>query len=95
MALKSRSYILDLVHEKLSCEIFFFIELFNGVLIRLDFRIKNTQQKAANLMFFLTSTAEEVQFKVVKCNINFFLGGYLIRLVWGSQDMPMQCNAML
>ena len=58
MALKSRSYILDLVYVKLSCEIFFFSELFNGELITPDFRIKNTQQKAANLMFCLTLTAE-------------------------------------
>ena len=28
-------------------------------------------------------------------NITFFKGGFLIQLVWGSQDMPMHCNAML
>ena len=57
MTLKSRSYILDLVHVKLSCEIFF-SELCNGELITPAFRIKNTQQKIANLMFCLTLTAE-------------------------------------
>ena len=58
MTLKSRGYILGLVHVKLSRKIFFFSELFNGELITPDFWIKNTQQKAANLMFCLTLTAE-------------------------------------
>ena len=91
MAPKSRSYILDLVHVKLSVEIFFFSELFNGELITPAFRIQNTQQKAANLMFCLTLTVGIwVQLKVVKCYITFFVGVSLIQLVWGSQDMPMQ-----
>ena len=58
MAIKSRSYILELVHVKLSCEIFFFSYLFNGKLITPAFRINNTQQKAENFMFCLTLTAE-------------------------------------
>ena len=56
MALKSRGYILDLVDVKLSLEVFFFSELFNGELIAPAFRIKNRQQKAAILMFCLTLT---------------------------------------
>ena len=39
MALKSRSYILDLDHVKLSLGIFFFSGLFNGELITPSFRI--------------------------------------------------------
>jgi hypothetical protein len=35
----------------------FFPELFNGELITPAFRIKNTQQKAANLLIRLTLTA--------------------------------------
>ena len=54
MALKSRSYILYLVPVKLS--LIFFPELFNGELITTTFGIKNTQQKAENLMFYLTLT---------------------------------------
>ena len=57
MALKSRSFVLDLVHVKLSLDIFFFSELFNEELITPAFRIKHTQQKAAYLMFCLTLTA--------------------------------------
>ena len=50
-----KSYILDFVHVKLSLN--FFPELFNGELITPAFRIKNTQQKAANLLIRLTLTA--------------------------------------
>ena len=60
MALKSRSYNLDLHRVRLSFGIFLFSELFNG-----DFFyqlsgsnfifVKNTHQKAANLMFHLIS----------------------------------------
>ena len=76
IAQKIRSFILDLLHVKLSLKIFFFSELFNGELIKPAFRIKNTQQKAANLIFCLTLTAE----KVVKCNMTFFVGGFQIHL---------------
>ena len=58
MALKSRSYILDLVHVKLSYDFFFFSELFNVKIITPAFRLKNSQQKAANLMFCQALTAE-------------------------------------
>ena len=50
MALKLRSYALDLVCVRLS-------ELFNGELITPDLRIKNTLQKASNLLFHLSFTA--------------------------------------
>jgi hypothetical protein len=53
---KKKSYILELVHVKLSLN--FFPELFNGELITPAFRKKNTQQKAANLLIHLTLTAE-------------------------------------
>ena len=57
MALKSRSYILDLDRVKLSLE-FFFSELFNGeffhrLLGSTFIFVRNTPQKATNLMFSL------------------------------------------
>ena len=60
MALKSRSYILDLDHVKLYLGIFFFL----SCLIEIIFHqlsgstfifVKNTHQKAANLRFCLIS----------------------------------------
>ena len=84
MVLKLRSYILDLVHLKLSLDIFFLLSCLMESLLQQLSGKKNTQQKAANLMFCLILTVEWVQFKVVKCNITFFVDGSLIRLVWGS-----------
>ena len=58
MALKSRSYILDLDHVKLSLGIFFFPScLIESLLHQLSGStftfVKNTHQKATNLMFSL------------------------------------------
>ena len=58
MALKSRSYIFDLDHVKLSLGIFFFLScLIESIFHQLSgstfIFVKNTQQKAANLMFGL------------------------------------------
>ena len=58
MALKSRSYILDLDHVRLSFGIFFFLsclmEIFSYQLSGSTFIfVKNTHQKAANLLFCL------------------------------------------
>ena len=58
MALKSRSYILDLDHVKLSLGIFFLLGcLMESLLHQLSgytfIFVKNTHQKAANLMFRL------------------------------------------
>ena len=61
MALKSRSYILDLDHVKLSLGLFFFSELFNKdffshqVLGSTFIFVKNIHQQAANFMFCLIS----------------------------------------
>ena len=53
MALKSRSYIIDLDRVRLSFGIFFFLScLMERLLYQL---VKNTHQKAANLMFCLIS----------------------------------------
>ena len=58
MALKSRSYILDLDHMKSSLGIFFFLScLMESLLHQLSgstfIFVKNTHQKSANLMFCL------------------------------------------
>ena len=60
MALKSRSYIFDLDHVKLSLGIFFFLScLIESIFHQLSgstfIFVKNTHQKAANLMFCLIS----------------------------------------
>ena len=60
MALKSKSYIFDLDHVKLSLEIFFFLScLIESVFHQLSgstlFFVRNTHQKPANLMFCLIS----------------------------------------
>ena len=60
MALKSRSYILDLDHVKLSLGILFFLScLIEGICHQLSgstfIFVKNTHQKVANLMFCLIS----------------------------------------
>ena len=60
MALKSRSYIFDLDHVKLSLEIFFFLSsLIESIFHQLSrstfIFVKNTHQKAANLTFCLIS----------------------------------------
>ena len=59
-ALKSRSYILDLVNVKLSLGIFFFLScLIDSIFHHLSgttfFKVKNTHQKGANLTFCLIS----------------------------------------
>ena len=80
MALKSRSYIFDLGHVKLSLGIFFFLSCF----IESNFHqlsgstfifVKNTHQKAAHLMFCLISPVAqspawsvEGQYKMVSFN---------------------------
>ena len=53
------------------------------------------QQKAPNFMFCRTLTLGMGSIQSCEVKYNFFVGGSLIQLVWGSQDMPMQCNAML
>ena len=58
MALKSRSYILDLDHVKSSLGIFFFLScLMDSLLHQLSgstfIFVKNTHQKAANFTFWL------------------------------------------
>ena len=85
MALKSRSYILDLYHVKLSLWLVFFpscfIETFFPQLSGSTFiLVKNTHQKAANLMFCLISPVAktpacflEGQFSL--CNIVYFTPG--------------------
>ena len=65
MALKSRSYILDLDHIKLSLGLLFFSELFNREFLSPAFRIyfffvKNTDHKAENLMFCLISPVAKI-----------------------------------
>ena len=60
MALKSRSYIFDLDHVKLSLGIFFFLScLIEGIFHQLSgstfIFVKNSHQKAANFMFGLIS----------------------------------------
>ena len=60
MTLKSRSYILDLGHVKLSFGIFFFLSclierIFHQLPGSTFIVVKNTHQKAANLMFCLIS----------------------------------------
>ena len=60
MALKSRSYIFDLDHVKLSLGIFFFLScLIESIFYQLSgstfIFVKSPQQKAANLMFCLIS----------------------------------------
>ena len=65
MALKSRSYILDLDHVKLYFEIFFFlsclIESFSPQLSGSTFIfVKNTHQKAPNLTFCLISPVAKI-----------------------------------
>ena len=72
MSLKSRSYILDIVHVNLSLEIFFLSQLFNGELITPAFMIKNTQQKVVNLMFCLTLTAVIGSIKSCELYYNLF-----------------------
>ena len=74
MALKSRSYILDLDHVKLSLGIFFFSELFNGEAISfqdLPFLLlsKTPTKKPKILCFAEFYLWEWVQSKVVKCNL--------------------------
>ena len=59
MALKSRSYILDLDHMKSSLGIFFFLSCLMECLLRqlsgsTFIFVKNTHQKSSNLMFCLT-----------------------------------------
>ena len=91
-ALKSRSNILDIVHVKLSLEIFLFSELFNGEIIAPAFTIKNTQQKAKKNIFFSNfNCGNRFDSKLWTC----FVGGFLMPLVWRNWDMPMQRNAML
>ena len=65
MALKSRSYILDLDHVKLSLGIFFFLScLIESIFHQLSgstfIFVKNTDQKAANLTFCLILPAAMV-----------------------------------
>ena len=65
MALKSRSYILDLDHVKLSLGICFLLGCFmESLLHKLSgytfIFVKNTHQKAANLMFCLILPAAKV-----------------------------------
>ena len=65
MALKSRSYILDLDHVKLSLGIFFFlICLIGSIFHQLSgftfIFVKNRQQKAANFMFCLISPVAQI-----------------------------------
>ena len=61
MALKSRSYILDHDHVKLSLGIFFLLsclrESFHQLSGSTFIFVKNTHQKAANLLFCLISPA--------------------------------------
>ena len=64
MALKSRSYILDLDHVKLSLGIFFFLScliesIFHQLLGSTFIFVKNTHQKAKNLTFCLISTVAQ------------------------------------
>ena len=65
MALKLRSYVLDLDHVKLSLGIFFFLNcLMESLLHQLSgstfIFVKKTHQKAANLTFRLISPARMV-----------------------------------
>ena len=65
MALKSRSYILYLDHVKLSLGIFFFLScLIDSIFHQLSgstfIFVKNTHQKAANLMFCLISPVAQI-----------------------------------
>ena len=65
MALKSRSYILDLDHVKLSLGVFFFLScLIESIFHQLSgskfIFVKNTHQKAANLMFCLISPVAQI-----------------------------------
>ena len=53
MALKSRSYILDLDRIKLSFWIFFFLSCLMESFFTSFIFVKNTHQKAVNLMFHL------------------------------------------
>ena len=70
MALKSRSCILDLDHVKLSWN-FVFSELFNREYLHqlsgpTFIFVKNTHQKAANLMFFLISPVAKTHVQSVE-----------------------------
>ena len=64
MALKSRSYILDLDHVKMSLGIFFFLSclietIFHQLSGSTFIFVKNTHQKGANLMFCIISPAAQ------------------------------------
>ena len=77
MALKSRSYILDLDRVKLSLGIFFFLsflmESFPTSLQDLPFFVNNTHQKAASLMFDLILPVAEVPWLFLGVQFNGLL----------------------
>ena len=77
MALKSRSYIFDLDHVMLSLGIFFFLSclidsIFHQRSVSTFIFVKNTHQKAANLMFCLISPVAQSPAWSVEGEYNFF-----------------------
>ena len=85
MALKSRSYILDLDHVKLSLGIFFFLScLIESIFHQLSgstfIFVKNTHQKAANLMFCLISPVVQIPAWFLKGQCRAILEGLVLHI---------------
>ena len=74
MALKSRSYILDLDCVKLSLGIFFFLSCLMESFFLQAYRIfvKNTHQKAVNLMFRLILPMAKVPWLFLEVQYTWF-----------------------
>ena len=78
MALKSRSYILDLDHVKLSLGVFFFTGMFNGELITPAFRIY--------LYFCQKHTPKSRKFNV---SPNFTYGNGFLVVPWSAMYLSV------